>query len=92
MADETALPLTITMASLPVGYAGTPQEIGDAIAERLTITSQQVFVLISSGATEPTSNLGPWAKNGNQWYYWKNKMATVGVKFGADGKVSSLVK
>lgn len=70
MADEVALPLTITLARLPVGFVGTPQELADAIAERLQITTQQVFALFSVGATEPATNVGPWAKNGNQWFYF----------------------
>jgi len=70
MATETALPITVTMASLPVGFKGTPQQIADAIAERLTLTTQQVFALFFVGATEPSYDVGPWAKNGNSWYYW----------------------
>lgn len=73
MAIENQLPLNINMASLPVGFNGTPQEIGDAIAERMEITTQQLFALFSVGATAPTSDLGPWAKNGNRWYYWDNE-------------------
>lgn len=67
---ETQLPLTITIAALEVGFRGTPQQLADAIAERIQITAQQTIALISSGATEPTSNIGPWAKNGRTWYYF----------------------
>lgn len=70
MASENALPLTITVASLPVGFVGTPQELADAIAERIEIVAQQSFALFSVGATEPSYDTGPWAKNGNTWYYF----------------------
>lgn len=67
MAD---LPLTISMAPLPPNMAWTPQELADAIAARLTITTQQALALFASGSTEPTSNVGPWLKDGITWYVW----------------------
>jgi hypothetical protein len=73
MADETPLPITITMASLPVGFRGTPQQLADAIAERLQLVTQQTFALFSVGATEPTSDVGPWAKDGSTWYYFDSE-------------------
>jgi hypothetical protein len=61
------------MAALPVGFRGTPQQIADAIAERLELVTQQTFALFSVGATEPTSDIGPWAKDGNTWYYFDSE-------------------
>jgi hypothetical protein len=34
------------------------------------IFTEQAFALFTTGATAPTSDTGPWAKNGNSWYYW----------------------
>lgn len=66
----TDLPLTISMGPLPPNMAWTPQELADAIAARLTITTQQSLSLFASGSTEPTSNVGPWLKDGITWYVW----------------------
>ena len=66
------LPLTITGAQLPVGWVGTPQELMDAILERIEINAQQSFALFTVGATEPSSDIGPWAKNGDSWYYFNS--------------------
>lgn len=70
MPTETALPLTIEIAKLPVGFSGTPQELSDAIAERVRIVAQQSFALFLAGSVEPTSDQGPWAENGNTWKYF----------------------
>jgi hypothetical protein len=68
----STLPLNIAFASLPPNVAWTPQQLGDAIAERLYITTQQTFALFVSGSTEPSSNVGPWLKNGETWYVWSD--------------------
>jgi hypothetical protein len=50
--------------------AWAPQELADAIAARLRISTQQTFALFVAGSTEPTSNVGPWLKDGVTWYVW----------------------
>ena len=72
MAD---LPLTISMAALPPNMAFTPQNLADAIAARLTIETQQTFALFVSGSTEPSSNVGPWLKDGTEWWVWSTVTA-----------------
>lgn len=67
---STDLPLTLTMGPLPPNMAWTPQELADAIADRLTISTQQALSLFVSGSVEPTSNVGPWLKDGITWYVW----------------------
>lgn len=68
----STLPLNIEMGALPANALWTPQQLGDAIAERLRITTQQTFALFVSGSTEPSSNVGPWLKNGTEWYVWSD--------------------
>ena len=68
-----ALPLSIQMGALPLNFQGTPQEIGDAIAARLTLVAQQSFALFVTGAAEPFSNVGPWLDTGTSPVgVWKN--------------------
>jgi hypothetical protein len=66
------LPLTISMGALPPNIAYTPQELADAIAERLRITTQQTLALFVAGSTEPTSDAGPWWKDNSTWYRWNS--------------------
>ena len=55
-------------APLPADFIGTPQDLFEAMIERLEIQSPvgtQFFVV---GGTEPSTNQGPWLKDGNKWY------------------------
>lgn len=61
---------TITMSALPVGFAGDPQELADAIADRLTITPSEPWSSFINGGAAPTSDEGPWLKLGQQWFVW----------------------
>lgn len=70
MPTQNALPLTITMVRLEPDFDGSPQEIADAIAAGLTIVAQQAFALFVTGSTAPSTDVGPWAKDGNTWYYF----------------------
>lgn len=65
------LPLTISFGTLPNNGAGyTAQELTDLLGTNGRIFTEQAFALFTTGATAPTSDTGPWAKNGNTWYYW----------------------
>lgn len=66
------LPLNIQMGALPPTVQWTPQMLADAIAARLSITTQQAFALFVTGSTEPSSDVGPWLKNGTEWWVWSN--------------------
>lgn len=60
--------LVLVGAPLPADFNGDPQEFFEAIIERLEIQSPvgtQFFVV---GGTEPSTNQGPWLKDGNKWY------------------------
>lgn len=65
------LPLTIDFGTLPMTGAGyTPQELTDRLGINGRIFTEQAFALFTTGSTAPTSDTGPWAANGNTWYYW----------------------
>lgn len=42
------------------------------IAARLYLVTSQSFALFVSGSTEPASNVGPWLRNGTEWFVWSN--------------------
>lgn len=64
------LPIQIVMSALPPSVRWTPQQLGDAIAQRLSLQTQQEFALFVTGSTAPTSNVGPWLRDGLTWYVW----------------------
>lgn len=67
---STVLPVTFRAAPLPPSFSWTPQQYLDAIVARLSIQSDESFSLFTIGSTAPTSNVGPWLKNGITWYVW----------------------
>jgi len=70
---SNALPLSIRMGALPINFQAGPQELGDAIAARLTVIAQQSLALFVTGAAEPFSNVGPWLDTGTSVIgIWKN--------------------
>lgn len=72
MSASNTLPITIQMGPLPPVLAWTPQQLADAIAARLSLVTAQSFALFVSGSTEPSSNVGPWLKDGAEWYVWSD--------------------
>jgi hypothetical protein len=75
MADP--LPITLDFGTLPLNGAGyTPQELADLLGLNARLFTGQAFALFTTGATAPTSDTGPWAANGNTWYYWDSGTGT----------------
>jgi hypothetical protein len=70
MAASNQLPVSLQFGSLLPNVRWTPQQLGDAIAARLSLVTSQSFALFVSGSTAPSSNVGPWLKNGREWYVW----------------------
>jgi hypothetical protein len=70
MAEQT-ITYTITASPLPSNFRGTPQELFEAMLDRIEIESNaETFVIGSAGEAAPTENSGPWLKNGTKWYVW----------------------
>jgi hypothetical protein len=60
--------LVIVAAQLPPDFSGNPQEFFEALVERMEIQSPQGTSFFVVGDSEPSSNVGPWLKNGTQWW------------------------
>lgn len=66
----------VTIGALPPGFSGDPQAFASAIAARLTVTPSEPWsAFINSGAM-PSSNVGPWLKNGLEWWVWSDASGT----------------
>lgn len=66
----TQVPVTFKAAPLPFNFSGTPQQFLDAVVARLSLESGESIGFFVIGSTAPTSNVGPWLKNGTTWYVW----------------------
>lgn len=64
--------LLVEMAQLPPNFSGSPQELSAAMVRRMRIVSPSGTNFIFIGDTEPTSNVGPWLKNGTQWWVFSS--------------------
>lgn len=68
---ENVLPLTLRMGALPLNFQATPQELADAIVERMEVLSSQEFALFVKGPSEPDSDVGPWMDTSSTIGIWK---------------------
>lgn len=72
----TTVPVTFRVAPLPSDFVGTPQDFAEAMVARMSIESPTAISFFVSGPTAPTSNVGPWLKNGITWYVWDTATAS----------------
>jgi len=68
--------LSLRAAPLPHSFEGTPQDLFEAMLDRIEIVSDMVNVVISD--VEPAADEGPWLKNGKQWYVWDTTVSPSG--------------
>lgn len=74
--NQQANLLTVSLGSLPEGFCpSSMQELGDAIAARLVITPSGSSSSFAIGPVAPTSNVGPWLNNCEQWFVWDDNLA-----------------
>lgn len=67
------VPVTIKSSPLPSNFKGTPQQFQDALTARLYLeTTLNAVSLVAQGSVAPSSNQGPWLKDGNTWYIWSD--------------------
>jgi hypothetical protein len=66
--------LLVQMGQIPPTFKGTPQELATAMVERMKIVSPASINFIFVGDVEPTSNVGPWLKNGNSWWVFDSDL------------------
>mgnify|MGYP003342637890 FL=1 len=64
------LPVSFRSSPLPYNWSGNPNEFLSALTARLYLESDEQIALITSGSVMPTSNIGPWLKDGREWYVW----------------------
>lgn len=62
--------LYLQASPLPTTFKGSPNDLFAEMIKRMRILSPSGTNFIFIGDTEPTSNVGPWLKNGTQWYVW----------------------
>jgi hypothetical protein len=62
------------MAQLPGDFTATPQELSAAMVRRMRIVSPAGSNFFVTGSVEPTSNVGPWLKNGTQWWVYSDDL------------------
>jgi len=60
--------LVLRAAPLPQDFQGTVQEFFEEMVRRLAILSPVGTNFFVIGEVEPSSNVGPWLKNGTQWW------------------------
>jgi hypothetical protein len=60
--------LLVQAAKLPATFEGSPQDWADALVKRMKIVSPNGTNFIFIGDVEPTSNVGPWLRDGTKWY------------------------
>lgn len=69
------VPVSFRVAPFPTGINYTPQEFAEAFAARLAMDTPINISFFVSGPTAPTSNVGPWLKNGVTWYVFDSATA-----------------
>lgn len=62
--------LLLEVAPLAPTFKGKPQDFVDHIVRRTRIVSPSGTSFIYTGDTEPTSNVGPWLRDGTKWFVW----------------------
>lgn len=58
------------MSKIPASFKGSPQDLAIAMVQRMKILSPNGTNFIYIGDVAPTSNVGPWLKDGTQWWVW----------------------
>lgn len=72
---SSVVPVSFRVSPFPTNADYTTQEFADALVARLSIESPTTISFFVSGPTAPTSNVGPWLKNGVTWYVWDTPTA-----------------
>lgn len=72
MSETFETGLLLQAAPLPPNFEGNPQQLIDAFLDRVKILSPFGLGFFVSGSNKPTSNQGPWLKDGTKWYVWSD--------------------
>lgn len=66
--------LVLQMAPIPLTFNGSPNDLATEMIRRMKIVSPSGTNFIFIGDVEPTSNVGPWLKDGTKWYVWSSEI------------------
>lgn len=75
MATSSVTKLVVQLSPLPADFKGDPQKFAEALVARMRIAAPFGVTTFVTGPNKPTSNQGPWLKNGTQWYVWSDDAA-----------------
>ena len=67
---------TVRVAALTPGFDGDAQALATEISERLMITPSEPWSSFINGGAQPSSNVGPYLRNGNEWLVWSDSLGT----------------
>lgn len=70
-----SIPLTFRAAPFPEGYKAEPEQLKNDIVARLYAESTEAISFFAAGSVAPSSNVGPWLRNGQTWYVWDDGLA-----------------
>jgi hypothetical protein len=65
--------LLIQLAPIPATFVGTPQDLAATMVKRMRIVSPTGISFIFTGDAEPLTDVGPWLKNGTQWWVFDDE-------------------
>lgn len=74
MSDLFRTNFVIVASPLPPDFDGDLQEVFDAFLERMRIMSPAGTNFFVVGDVEPSSNSGPWLKDGDRWYVFNDTL------------------
>lgn len=66
--------LILQVAPIPATFRGSPSKLVEAIVRGAKIVSPSGANFIFTGDNEPTSNVGPWLKDGSKWYVFDDEL------------------
>lgn len=72
---SNAVPLSFKVSPIPDTFRGTLNDFAQAFASRLSAETGYQISFFVTGNTAPTSNVGPWLRNGSEWWVWDNATA-----------------
>lgn len=75
--NTAAVRMDVSAGMLPEGFCPeSMQQLFDAMATRLIVTPNSNFTSFAAGSIAPTSNVGPWFKDCEEWFVWDDVTAS----------------
>lgn len=72
MSVQNSNPTQLRLALSPIdpAFKGTPQQFAEEFVRKTRIVAPFGTGLFVISSTKPTSNVGPWLKDGKEWWVW----------------------